>query len=141
MALVLRVTCASDGREHLVPEELMTPERAGRYVALCGHQLLAATLTCPPGPSCQLCVAIRKATTASGRKSRRTARPGVWVRLSARLRGRRRSRTRPRHASGRRPAAVGSPPTGGTGAVLITVAGPVIHSTLGGKPPDAGSQR
>jgi hypothetical protein len=100
MAVVLRVTCARDGREHLVAEELMTPGSAGRYVALCGHRLLAAVLACPPGPSCPTCVAVRKAAVADGRRSRRTDRPGVWARLGARLRGRRRSHSRPRHACG-----------------------------------------
>lgn len=134
MALVLRVTCARDGREHLVAEELMTPGSAGRYVALCGHRLLAAVLACPPGPSCPTCIAVHKAATG-GRRSRRTDRPGVWACLNARLRGRRRGHSRPRHASAADPLRSSRPRTGGTGDVPTTVAGPAIHRALGGRPP------
>jgi len=118
MAWVLPVTCARDGREHLVPEELMTPGSAGRYVALCGHRLLAAVLACPPGPSCRSCIAVRRAAVAGGRKSRRTDRPGMWARLVAWLRRQRRGYSRPRHAATTGLRRTGRPRTGGTGDVL-----------------------
>lgn len=83
-AVVLPVTCARDGREHLVAEDEMVPGKAGRYTTVCGHRMLAAVLACPPGPPCPRCVTIYSAEV----RSRRTNRPGVWARLAARRHGR-----------------------------------------------------
>jgi hypothetical protein len=41
------VTSSWDGFEHLVVEETMTPQHAGRCVALCGRTVWAAALACP----------------------------------------------------------------------------------------------
>ena len=60
---VLPVTCGRDGREHLVADEAMDAGYAGRYVALCGYDLLAVALAFPPGPRCSGCVAVREGRT------------------------------------------------------------------------------
>lgn len=78
-AVVLPVTCARDGREHLVAEDEMAPGSAGRYMTLCGHRMLAAVLACPPGPPCPQCIKVH--TPAA--RNRRANRPGVWARLTA----------------------------------------------------------
>lgn len=83
LGVVLRVTSMRGGYEHLVAEEAMTPESAGRYVALCGHGVWAAVLACPAGPPCSKCSAVRRAAVAAERKKRQR---GVWARLVARLR-------------------------------------------------------
>lgn len=79
------VTCARDGGEHLVSEHTMTTVNAGRYVAWCGRQILAAALVCPPGRPCPDCLAIGRVAACA----RRTDRVGVWVQQAARLRGQR----------------------------------------------------
>lgn len=65
---VLGVTCARDGREHLVADEAMTPANAGRYPALCGHAVWAAVLASPTGPPCAQCATVR-ATHHTSRRS------------------------------------------------------------------------
>ena len=82
--VVLRVTSMRGGYEHLVAEEAMLPGSAGRYVALCGHGVWAAVLTCPPGPPCSRCLAVRRAAVAEKEK-RMKRQAGVWARLVARL--------------------------------------------------------
>ncbi len=94
--VVLRVTSAHDGLEHLVPEHLMTIANAGRYTGLCGRRVWAAVLTCPPGPLCSGCLAVNKTHESSGRRNRRTSRRGVCARLITWLIP---TRRRPRHAS------------------------------------------
>lgn len=78
------VTCARDGREHIVSEHTMTRENAGRYVAWCGHRVLAAALACPPGRPCPDCFAIDRARAEAERR-RRQAEMSIWARLAARL--------------------------------------------------------
>lgn len=56
---VRTVTSVRDGREHLVTDDAIEAGQAGRYVALCGYRMLAAALSCPPGPPCSACAAIR----------------------------------------------------------------------------------
>lgn len=80
--VVVRVTSVRDGREHLVAEEAMAPGSAGRYPALCGHAVWAAVLTCPPGPPCRKCLALRSPRTTSGRRRHRKPRLGLWAWLS-----------------------------------------------------------
>lgn len=82
---VLRVTSTRDGREHLVAEEAMTPGSTGRYVAMCGHGVWAAVLTCPPGPPCSDCIVAANRDAEAVRRRHRTDRPGMWARLTARL--------------------------------------------------------
>lgn len=89
-AVVLPVTCARDGREHLVAEDAMVPGNAGRYTTVCGHRMLAAVLACPPGPPCPDCVTIYSAEV----RGRRANRPGVCARLATRLTPTRRRRPR-----------------------------------------------
>ncbi|MFN2494442.1 MAG: hypothetical protein ABR608_00825 [Pseudonocardiaceae bacterium] len=92
--VVLRVTCARDGREHLVADEAMTAGSAGRYRALCGDGVWAAVLACPAGPPCPTCMATRRMGMADERGNRR--RVVVWIRWLVRLRRRCRSaRSRP----------------------------------------------
>ena len=48
------MTCAADGLAHLVTDDAHAAglaAGAGRYPALCGHQVAAAPLICPPGPT------------------------------------------------------------------------------------------
>ncbi|MGH3720896.1 MAG: hypothetical protein ACRDRI_19020 [Pseudonocardiaceae bacterium] len=63
----------------------MTRVNAGRYVAWCGHHVLAAALVCPPGRPCPDCLAIGRAAASAGRADR----VGVWVQQATRLRGQR----------------------------------------------------
>ncbi|MGH3930780.1 MAG: hypothetical protein ACRDTF_12465, partial [Pseudonocardiaceae bacterium] len=95
--VVLRVTSAHDGLEHLVPEHLMTIANAGRYTGLCGRRVWAAVLTCPAGPPCPGCLAVRQVPEPDGRRNRRTNRRGVCARLITWLIPTR--RRRPRHGS------------------------------------------
>ena len=76
---VVAVTSAEDGLEHLVADEAMALENAGRYVALCGRAVLAAALVCPPGRPCRACVEVRTSDAASGRQQRRV---GMWAWLN-----------------------------------------------------------
>ncbi|MGH3943155.1 MAG: hypothetical protein ACRDTG_31935 [Pseudonocardiaceae bacterium] len=82
--VALRVTSALDGREHLVAEHLITITNAGRYVGLCGRQVWAAALICPPGPPCSGCLAVRHSQQLGARRNRRTPRRGLWTRLTGR---------------------------------------------------------
>jgi len=87
----LRVTCTRDGREHLVSDTETGAEHAGRRVALCGHEMLAAGLVWPPGPPCSGCIAVRwqhtDARDAAGRRPGQHRRVGALARLVTRLRG------------------------------------------------------
>jgi hypothetical protein len=79
---VLRVTCARDGREHLVSDTEMDAGHPGRWVALCGHEVLSGVLVWPPGPPCSGCIAVRwqhtDARDAAGRHPGRIAGRGRW---------------------------------------------------------------
>lgn len=72
--VVLPVTSAHDGLEHLVAEHMMTIGNAGRYTGLCGRRVWAAVLACPPGPPCPGCIAVRYAHQLGHRGNRRTNR-------------------------------------------------------------------
>jgi hypothetical protein len=55
------ITCLTDGRAHQVPDlQLGTPEAdgRGRYRALCGHVVTAASLAAPDGAPCPSCAAV-----------------------------------------------------------------------------------
>ncbi len=55
------ITCLVDGRAHQVPDlQLGTPEAGGggRYRALCGHLVTAASLAAPDGAPCPSCAAV-----------------------------------------------------------------------------------
>lgn len=57
----VRVTCAHDAQRHLVPDAAFArPDgtSSGRLLAVCGHTVLAASLTTPPGRDCALCLAV-----------------------------------------------------------------------------------
>lgn len=100
--VVLPVTCARDGREHLVTEDEMVPGNAGRYMTLCGQRILAAVLACPPGPRCPHCIRVHTAAA----RNRRANRPGAWARLTTRL-----TPTRRRRRRAARPESTPSPDT------------------------------
>lgn len=106
--VALPVTSARDGLEHLVADESMTPENAGRYVALCGRTVWAAALACPAGKPCSACIAVRRLAVVDGRRRERTDRHGMWARLTTRLR----RQPRARHAVSSRAS-----PSAGTGEV------------------------
>ncbi len=57
--VVLPLTSALDGLEHLVAEHLMTISNVGRYPGLCGGRVWAAVRACPAGPPCPGCIAVR----------------------------------------------------------------------------------
>ena len=48
------ITCLSDGRAHAVPDEQIAAAQ-GRYQALCGHWVTAASLVEPDGAPCPAC--------------------------------------------------------------------------------------
>ncbi|MGH4008423.1 MAG: hypothetical protein ACRDTH_09780 [Pseudonocardiaceae bacterium] len=78
-ARVISVTCAEDGKEHMVTDEQMVVGRAarsGRYMGLCGHLVRAAAMVCPPGRSCPGCAVAAGARMASGGSEKRHWRPG-----------------------------------------------------------------
>ncbi len=67
------VTCSTDQRRHLVDDVSLTrgaADSSGRFPALCGHTVLAASLADPPGQDCPLCMAVDGL-------GRHTERPGV----------------------------------------------------------------
>jgi hypothetical protein len=54
------ITCTVDGRAHDVPDvQIAGPQadRQGRYVAVCGHVVTAASMIEPEGTRCPLCAA------------------------------------------------------------------------------------
>ncbi|MCA1703016.1 MAG: hypothetical protein LC808_06975 [Actinobacteria bacterium] len=73
----IAVTCAKDRRCHRVTDEALAAARAaprGRPTALCGHQVLATALVCPPGPDCQGCAAAATPRRTDRGRHRRHAR-------------------------------------------------------------------
>lgn len=76
------MTSTADGRDHLISDQataagLMAGH--GRYAALCGHQVLAAPLVAPSGPTCSDCeTALHRITTAGATSHRRS---GLVARL------------------------------------------------------------
>lgn len=80
--VVLPVTSAHDGLEHLVAEEMMTIGNAGRYTGLCGRRVWAAVLACPPGPPCRGCIVVHHAHELGRQRKHRMGRRGVWTRLT-----------------------------------------------------------
>lgn len=64
------VTCSTDQRRHLVDDVSLTrgaADSSGRFPALCGHTVLAASLADPPGQDCPLCVAVHGIGSNTGR--------------------------------------------------------------------------
>lgn len=58
------MTSTMDGAEHAIMDEQMTAGLAagrGVYAALCGAQVIAASLAAPPGRRCARCVAFLRA--------------------------------------------------------------------------------
>ena len=52
------VTSTADGRDHLLSEQATTAGLVaghGKYTALCGRLVVAASLVTPPGPTCLDC--------------------------------------------------------------------------------------
>jgi hypothetical protein len=55
------ITSVTDGRAHAVPDgQLATAaaERRGRYRALCGHLVVAASMVEPDGAPCRSCAGL-----------------------------------------------------------------------------------
>lgn len=91
------ITCAVDGRDHLVSDRATTAGLAaghGRYTAACGRVVVAAPMVAPPGPSCSSCVAELRRITAGSTEGSRRRLPGVMARLLHR-------RPRPAHSQSR----------------------------------------
>ncbi|MGH3914093.1 MAG: hypothetical protein ACRDTC_11910 [Pseudonocardiaceae bacterium] len=95
----ITMTCASDGRHHLVSDHASTTGLSaghGTYAAACGHVVVAASMVTPPGPTCLNCetalhrMTTNPITTGSARHSPRRLRHVVSWLL--------RRRTRPAHS-------------------------------------------
>jgi hypothetical protein len=93
MADWLLMTCAADGHEHWVGDDVCGAHRLGRYPALCGRLVISAALAAP-GPACQACAAV----LAESHQQRRSRKTDVLVQmtgLASRGQGKhRRDRTR-----------------------------------------------
>ncbi|MCA1673746.1 MAG: hypothetical protein LC799_16605 [Actinobacteria bacterium] len=93
----ITITCAVDGRDHLVSDRATTAGLAaghGRYTAACGRVVVAAPMVAPPGPSCSSCVAELRRITAGSTEGSRRRRRGVMAWLLHR-------RPRPAHSQSR----------------------------------------
>lgn len=65
------VTCARDGRSHVVPHAVLADSLAagtGQCTAVCGHLVLPASLASPPGDGCLLCAETSGVTRRSARR-------------------------------------------------------------------------
>lgn len=69
------VTCSADGHDHVVDERLLA-HGGGRFPAVCGHHVLAASLAAPPGTACPMCLAVLRAPDRSSRRRGRHAAVG-----------------------------------------------------------------
>lgn len=57
----ISITCLTDGLAHDVPDaQLAAPaaDRAGCYIAVCGHVVTAASMVEPDGKRCPLCAEV-----------------------------------------------------------------------------------
>jgi hypothetical protein len=72
----MTVTSTADGRDHLINEQAPAAGVAlghGRYLAICGHLVIAASLAAPPGTTCWDCeTALHSTTIAAITSHRRT---------------------------------------------------------------------
>lgn len=69
-----QVTCARDGRTHAVAHAVLSESMAagtGHCTAVCGHMVLPASLSSPPGTRCVLCEQATDAVTEPRRDTRR----------------------------------------------------------------------
>ncbi len=77
------MTSTADGRDHLLSQQATTAGLVaghGKYTALCGRPVVAASLVTPPGPTCLDCeTALHRSTTTSTTSHRR--RSGLLARL------------------------------------------------------------
>ena len=77
------MTSTADGRNHLLSQQATTAGLVaghGKYTALCGRVVVAASLVTPPGPTCLDCeTALHRSTTTSTTSHRR--RDGLLARL------------------------------------------------------------
>lgn len=90
----ITMNCAADGRHHLVSDHATTvglTAHHGKYGAVCGHVVVAASMVAPPGPTCLDCettlhrIATSQITTDHTRRSHR--RRSVVARLLRRRTG------------------------------------------------------
>jgi hypothetical protein len=76
------MTSTADGRNHLLSQQATTAGLVaghGKYIALCGRLVVAASLVTPPGPTCLDCeTALHRSTTTSTTSHRRS---GLLARL------------------------------------------------------------
>lgn len=57
----IRITCLTDGLAHDVPDAQLAAaanDRAGCYIAVCGHVVTAASMVEPDGKRCPLCAEV-----------------------------------------------------------------------------------
>jgi hypothetical protein len=79
-------TSSVDGLDHAVTDEDLTNgtgKRAGRYAAVCGHEVLATLMSNPPGTRCPRCVAYlrARATLRDFEQRQQHHKPGLLARL------------------------------------------------------------
>jgi hypothetical protein len=57
----ISITCLGDGLAHDVPDAQLAAaanDRAGCYIAVCGHSVTAASMVEPDGKKCPLCAEV-----------------------------------------------------------------------------------
>jgi hypothetical protein len=86
-------TSSVDGFDHAVTDEEMATgagKRAGRYAAVCGHEVLATLMSNPPGTRCPRCMAYlrARATLRDFDQRQQVRQPGLLARLLHRDSGR-----------------------------------------------------
>lgn len=90
VARSIAMTCAADGRSHLVSDLAVTAGLAaghGIYAAACGHVVVSSSMLTPPGPPCRDCeTALHRIATTGPVRSRRRYRDVVAWLLGWRIR-------------------------------------------------------
>lgn len=66
------MTCSADGHDHMVDERRIV-HGSGRFPAVCGHVVLAASLAAPPGAACPGCLAVARSPARPARRRGRHA--------------------------------------------------------------------
>lgn len=77
------MTCVLDGLEHAITDEVEVGVGPGRYGAVCGREVIARPLVCPPGRRCKNChTAIDARVSRPQRNVRQPRVPLDWARRS-----------------------------------------------------------
>jgi len=77
------MTCIADRLEHAVTDEQFTAaQRSGVYLAVCGHEVAAQPMICPPGLRCRAC--LRRVVAVSDRPRQHLSWWSRWLAGGAR---------------------------------------------------------